>query len=98
MAQVVIPAGGREHNIEIPDSNLLACHVPPHVSAILADRLPQVIRESLAEPIGSRGLGDLVGDGQTVAVIVDDWARPSCTRYACCTGRKTVPKGGWLGI
>lgn len=82
MTRVVIFAGGREHNIKIPDGNLLACHTPPRVSAIPADRLPQVIRESLEEPIGSRGLADLVGDGRTVAVIVDDWARPSCTRHA----------------
>ena len=82
MAQITIPAGGREHPLTVPDGSLLCCHIPPLVPAIPAGQLPGMIRDALEKPVGvSSSLPNLVDSTKTVAVIVDDWARPNSTRH-----------------
>lgn len=81
MAQITIPAGGSEHSLNVPEGNLLCCYVLPMVPAIPSDRLSGVIRDAFESPIGSAGLSNLLDSHKTVAVIVDDWARPNVTRH-----------------
>jgi nickel-dependent lactate racemase len=41
-----------------------------------------MVRDALEKPIGAPDLPNLLDKGQTVTVIVDDWARPNGTRHA----------------
>ncbi len=81
MAQITIPAGGREHPLTVPAGNLLCCHIPPLTPAIPAGQLPGVIRGALEKPVGVSGFPNLLDSDKKVAVIVDDWARPNGTRH-----------------
>jgi len=51
------------------------------VPGIPAGQLLGMIRDALEKPIGVSGLPDLVDGNKTVAVVVDDWARPNVTRH-----------------
>jgi nickel-dependent lactate racemase len=81
VAEIVFPAGGQEHRFVIPNQNLLAFHIAPHVPAIPADQLPDIIRHALDTPIQTLGLPDLLDGAQQVTLIVDDWARPKASRH-----------------
>lgn len=77
--QVAIPFGKGRQTVEIPDQNFLGVALPPAVGeGRQADQL-EIIRQSLANPIGSPCLRDMAHTGQKVTVVVSDHTRPTPT-------------------
>lgn len=73
MAQIELPYGNRSLPVTIPDEWLGEVTCPQAVPP--APDIPGLIAAALDHPIGSPSLSQLVGPGQTVALIVDDYTR-----------------------
>jgi nickel-dependent lactate racemase len=72
--------GKNPQKLSIPEKNLLAVLLPNKID--LPEKGPQLIRDSLARPIGSPPLGRLVKPGEKVAVVTSDLTRPLPSREA----------------
>ena len=69
-----IPYADGEKNFQLNERNILYMQkLPPTSEGKEEDR----IREALQNPVGSDRIGDLVGRGDKVAILVDDWTRPT---------------------
>jgi nickel-dependent lactate racemase len=58
--------------VDVPDDRVLGVWEPKAAAAADEDAL---VRDSLADPIGSPGLGKLLGRGDRVLILVDDMTR-----------------------
>lgn len=72
---IKIPYGQDEAEFDVPDENLLMYCSPKKVREI-EDLKAETIR-LLRNPTGSKPLSNLVGPGKKIAILVDDWARPT---------------------
>lgn len=70
-----IAYGQDEVEFDVPDKNLLMCCSAKKVHEI--ENLKAETMRLLRKPIGSKPLSKLVGPGKKVAILVDDWARPT---------------------
>ncbi|MCK4933751.1 nickel-dependent lactate racemase [Candidatus Bathyarchaeota archaeon] len=77
MVDVWLPYNRTEVCARVPTRSLLGIIEPKSRPGVL-DAKKEILR-ALRDPIGSRPLGDIVKPGNTVAVVVDDFTRPSPT-------------------
>ena len=77
MVDVWLPYDRTEVCARVPTRSLLGIIEPKGRPGVL-DAKKEILR-ALRDPIGSRPLGDIVKPGNTVAVVVDDFTRPSPT-------------------
>ncbi len=78
MVDVWLPYDKTEVCARIPTRSLLGLIQPKEEQGV-ADPKKEVSR-ALSEPIGSKLLRELVSPGNTVAIVVDDYTRPSPTQ------------------
>ena len=78
MVSIACKYGRREETVEIPAENYLGSLRPQDIRPV--NDPDQEIRWALASPIGSRGLAEIVRQGDRVAVIISDITRP-CPSY-----------------
>jgi len=75
MAEIKVPYGEEKIQFEIPDENLLLVGWPKQALANL--RLEDRINKILDKPVGMDPLEKIVGPGKKVAMICDDYTRPT---------------------
>lgn len=75
MPPVEIPYGTASLRFEIPDVNFGGEYGPKHVEA--SSDANSLIREALANPIGTPPLRDMSLSGRRIAIVVDDRTRPT---------------------
>jgi len=75
MAQIEIPYGEEKIQFEIPDKNLLLVGWPKQVSTTL--NLEDKINKILDEPIGMDPIEKKADSSKKVAIICDDYTRPT---------------------
>lgn len=75
MEEVRLAYGRKEAPIQIPKRNLVAKIMPKYVPKVKDEE--STIEKALENPIESRKLSKLVGVGDKVAILVDDWTRPT---------------------
>jgi len=75
--RIRIPYGQKEKEFDILRRNLLMHHSLKKIREI-RDLKAETTR-LLRNPIGSKPLSKLVGPGKKIAILVDDWARPTPT-------------------
>ena len=75
MAQIEIPYGEEKIQFEIPDENLLLVGWPKEVSTTL--NLEDKINKILDKPIGMGPIEKKAAPGKKVAIICDDYTRPT---------------------
>ena len=75
MPTITLPYGARKISVHVPDVNYVDTLKPRHVSA-LKDQTA-AINSALAHPIGSSSIEELARGAKSVAVVVDDYTRPT---------------------
>jgi len=66
-----------EKNFQVEERNLLYRFIPKLPSRPSRTEEDERVREALQNPIGSGRIENLVGKGDKVALLVDDWTRPT---------------------
>src|SRR5512137_2993487 len=75
---IELPYGKGTVPLDVPEKNLLEVALPKEY---IQPRQPDLmIQEALKNPFGTKPLPDLVGAGDTVAVVIDDYTRPCPTK------------------
>ena len=75
---IQLPYGKSTLPLEVPEKNLIEVVTPREV---IQTRQPEaMIKEALMNPLGTDRLWELVGAGDTVAIVVDDYTRPCPTQ------------------
>jgi len=75
---IELPYGKGTVPLDVPESNLLEVAVPKEY---IQPRQPeQMIQEALRNPFGTEQLSSLVGPGDTIAIVIDDYTRPCPTK------------------
>lgn len=77
MSTVSILYGPNQISVSIPDANYLET-ISPRAVQPNADE-DTIIQAALDHPIGSACLGEMVGPGDKIALVVDDYTRPTPT-------------------
>lgn len=75
MSSVTVPFGSDLVTLEVPDAMLLEIVSPRKVTPTADEEF--LIRAALANPIGSPTLGQVVESHHEVAIVVDDYTRPT---------------------
>jgi len=73
--EIVMPCGGRDIKIKIPDKNVLA-FLEPTVVPGLKD-VNGAIKKALENPIGSKRISEMAKPSSKVALLLDSWKRPT---------------------
>ncbi len=75
---IELPYGKGTVPLDVPDKNLLDVVVPKEY---IPSRQPeQMIQEALHNPLGTDRLSTMIGPGETVAIVIDDYTRPCPTK------------------
>ncbi len=75
---IELPYGEGTVPLDVPEKNLLDVAEPKEY---IQPRQPELmIQEALKNPFGTKTLPNLVGAGDTVAVVIDDYTRPCPTK------------------
>jgi len=75
---IELPYGKGTLPLDVPDKNLLEVAVPKEY---IQPRQPEpMIQEALFNPLGTDRLSSMVGPGETVAIVIDDYTRPCPTK------------------
>jgi len=77
MSIINVPYGDTERSFEITDRNLLAVFDYPRVGRPTAAAERAAVDRALENPIGAASLGELARGAKRVALLVDDWTRPT---------------------
>ncbi|MCL5960406.1 MAG: nickel-dependent lactate racemase [Chloroflexi bacterium] len=76
--KISMPFGAGQQECEVPDGMRVTIAVPP-CSGLEAGDETEEVAAALAKPIGSRALREMAQPGQSVAIAVDDYTRPTPT-------------------
>ncbi len=75
---IELPYGKGTLPLDVPDSNLLEVVTP---NEYIPPQQPELmIREALGNPLGTDPLSKMIGPGDTVAIVIDDYTRPCPTQ------------------
>jgi nickel-dependent lactate racemase len=75
---IELPYGKGTVPLDVPEKNLLEVVVPKEY---IEPRQPeQMIQEALKDPFGTERLSTLVGPGDKVGIVIDDYTRPCPTK------------------
>lgn len=75
---IELPYGKGTVPLDVPDSNLLEVVTP---NEYIQPRQPELmITEALTNPLGTDPLSKMIGPGDTVAIVIDDYTRPCPTQ------------------
>ena len=75
---IELPYGKGTVPLDVPDKNLLKVVVPKEY---IPPRQPeQMVQEALHNPLGTDRLSTMIGPGETVAIVIDDYTRPCPTK------------------
>jgi len=77
MPTIRIPYGDSEKRLEIADHRLLSMFDYPEIARPGPDREAATVEAALAHPIAADPVAALAGPGKRVAILVDDWTRPT---------------------
>jgi nickel-dependent lactate racemase len=77
MRRISVPYNQSQKTFEVPDARLLAVFDYPRVGKPTLDQERAAVEKALANPIGSSPLADLARPGKRIAILVDDWTRPT---------------------
>ncbi|HEB37697.1 MAG TPA: nickel-dependent lactate racemase [Thermoplasmatales archaeon] len=75
--QIKLPYGEKEVVFEVPDKNLLDIILPKEY--IAPARPESIMRNAIMNPMGRERLSEITGEGDTVAIVVEDHTRPCPT-------------------
>lgn len=75
---IELPYGKGTLPLDIPEKNLLEVAEPKEFIPPMQPEL--MIQEALHHPLGTDRLSTLVGSGDTVAIVIDDYTRPCPTK------------------
>ena len=75
---IELPFGKGTVPLDVPDGNLLEIALPKEY--IQPRQHEQMIQEALQNPLGTDRLSTMVGPGETVAIVIDDYTRPCPTK------------------
>jgi len=75
---IELPYGKGTLPLDVPEKNLLEVAVPKEF--ILPQQPELMIQEALKNPFGTKRLSTLVGAGDTIAIVIDDYTRPCPTK------------------
>ena len=75
---IELPYGKGTVPLDVPDKNLLEVVVPKEY--IPSRQHEQMIQEALYNPLGTDRLSTMIGPGETVAIVIDDYTRPCPTK------------------
>jgi nickel-dependent lactate racemase len=75
---IELPYGKGTLPLDVPEKNLLEVAVPRE---FIQPQQPELmIQEALKNPFGTKRLSTLVGAGDTIAIVIDDYTRPCPTK------------------
>jgi nickel-dependent lactate racemase len=75
---IELPYGKGTLPLDVPDKNLLEIALPKEY---IPSRQPELmIQEAMQNPLGTDRLSAMVGPGETVAIVIDDYTRPCPTK------------------
>lgn len=75
---IELPYGKGTLPLDVPEKNLLEVAVPKE---FIQPQQPELmIQEALKNPFGTKRLSTLVGAGDTIAIVIDDYTRPCPTK------------------
>jgi nickel-dependent lactate racemase len=77
MPTISIPYGDSEKCFEIAERRLLSVFDYPQIAHPAPAQEAAAVEAALARPIGADPLATLAGPGKRVAILVDDWTRPT---------------------
>ncbi len=75
---IELPYGKGTLPLDVPEKNLLEVAVPKEFIQPMQPEL--MIQDALKNPLGTEQLSTLVGPGDTVAIVIDDYTRPCPTK------------------
>ena len=75
---IELPYGKGTLPLDVPEKNLLEVAVPKEY--IQPRQSEEMIQEALHNPFGTDRLSTMVGPGETVAIVIDDYTRPCPTK------------------
>jgi nickel-dependent lactate racemase len=91
--QIRLPWGDDEVPLQLPEGWHVNDVLDPAPRAGVQDTADEVAR-SLAEPLGSARLRDLVGEGKEIALVIDDLSRPTPLDLILPTVLEELARGG----
>jgi nickel-dependent lactate racemase len=91
--QIRLPWGDDEVPLQLPEGWHVNDVLDPAPRAGVQDTADEVAR-SLAEPVGSARLRDLVGEGKEIALVIDDLSRPTPLDLILPTVLEELARGG----
>jgi len=75
---IELPYGKGTLSLDVPDKNLLEVAVPKE---FIQPQQPELmVQEALQHPLGADRLSTMIGAGETVAIVIDDYTRPCPTK------------------
>jgi nickel-dependent lactate racemase len=77
MPTIRVPYGDSEKRFEIADRRLLSVFDYPEIARPGPAREAAAVEAALDQPIGAAPVAALAGPGKRVAILVDDWTRPT---------------------
>jgi nickel-dependent lactate racemase len=75
---IELPYGNGTLSLDVPEKNLLEVAVPKEF--IQPQQPEQMVQEALQHPLGTDRLSAMIGPGETVAIVIDDYTRPCPTK------------------
>jgi len=72
-----IPYADKEKTFQIDERHLLYNFTPKSHSRTQGMKEGNIVKEAIQNPIGTDNIADLVSAGDKVALLVDDWTRPT---------------------
>jgi nickel-dependent lactate racemase len=77
MRRISVPYGESEKSFEIAERDLLSVFDCPQVKRPTPAEERAAVERALASPIGAAPIEELAKPGQRIAILVDDWTRPT---------------------
>jgi nickel-dependent lactate racemase len=77
MPRISVPYGESEKSFEISDRDLLSVFDCPQVKRPTPAEERAAVERALASPIGAAPIEELAKPGRRIALLVDDWTRPT---------------------
>jgi nickel-dependent lactate racemase len=77
MPRISVPYGESEKSFEIAERDLLSVFGCPQVKKPTPAEERAAVERALANPIGAAPMEELAKPGQRIAILVDDWTRPT---------------------
>lgn len=75
---IELPYGKGTLSLDVPDKNLIEVAVPKEfIQPMQSERM---VQEALQHPLGTDRLSTMIGPGETVAIVIDDYTRPCPTK------------------